>query len=177
MLPEVSRGTSRTVVWKLGRVGEGVYKMLRSGKPVEEVISSFNVKAEKVETEGNVFLIEGINFLWRMARGDAGLTPFNEANSHIGVGDGTASASPTQTGLQGANKYYKRVDAGYPIIADNKITFRATFDGTEANFAWNEWTVANGSSDDAVNLNRKVESLGVKSEGATWVLQVELTIA
>jgi hypothetical protein len=43
--------------------------------------------------------------------------------------------------------------------------------------SWNEWTVANGSSDTAVNLNRKVESLGTKTSGATWVLQVELSIS
>ena len=55
-------------------------------------------------------------------------------------------------------------------------TFRSTFGDTEANFAWNEWTVANGSDDSATNLNRKVESLGTKSSGSTWIITVELSI-
>jgi hypothetical protein len=122
-----------------------------------------------------VFLNEGINYLWRLAMGETGLTPFS-SNSCIGVGDGTASASATQTGLLGTNKYYKQVDSGYPQVSGTQIIFQATFGPTEANFAWNEWTVANGCGDEYINLNRKVEPLGTKSEGATWVLQVVLTI-
>jgi hypothetical protein len=57
------------------------------------------------------------------------------------------------------------------------VIFRSTFGTAEANFTWAEWTVANGNSDTAVNLNRKVESLGTKTSGATWVLQVELSIS
>jgi hypothetical protein len=37
--------------------------------------------------------------------------------------------------------------------------------------------VANGPDDTAINLNRKVESLGTKSSGSTWILQVTLTIS
>lgn len=176
MSSEVGRIKTKTTVWKLGNVNEVVYRQLRAGRHVDEITKEYNITAEKKEIEGNVFLIEGVNFLWRIARGDTGLTPFNEANSYIGVGDGTTPASSSQTGLLGTNKYYKKVDSGFPMITDNKITFRATFGGDEANFAWNEWTVANGSSDTAVNLNRKVETLGVKSSGATWVFQVELSI-
>lgn len=43
--------------------------------------------------------------------------------------------------------------------------------------SWNEWTVANGASDDAINLNRKVESLGTKAEGTTWIFTVELSLS
>jgi len=90
---------------------------------------------------------------------------------------GRQRRDPSQTGLQGTNKYYKIVDSGYPQISGTQIIFRATFGPNEANFSWNEWTVANGSSDAAVNLNRKVENLGTKSSGSTWVLQVTLSIS
>ena len=126
--------------------------------------------------EGNVFLNEGVEFIWRAVTGAPGLTYFDSANAHVGVGDGTAPESPDQTGLQGVNKCYKRVDSGYPVISGNIVRFRATFGPDEANFDWREWTVANGSSDDAVNLNRKVQDMGKKVQGTTWTIEVQLKI-
>jgi len=123
-----------------------------------------------------VFLNEGIAFIWQAVTGATGLTPFNGSNAHVGVGDGTAIADPSQTGLQGSNKYYKLVDSGYPIVSGNTVRFRATFGPDEANFEWKEWTVANGSSDAAVNLNRKVQDMGRKAPGSTWTIEVQLQI-
>jgi len=147
---------------------------LQAGGRIEDFLDRL---VETRQVVGNVFLNEGINFIWQAVTGASGLTFFNSANSYIGVGDGTAAADPSQTGLQGTNKYYKIVDSGYPQISGTQIIFRATFGPNEANFSWNEWTVANGSSDAAVNLNRKVENLGTKSSGSTWVLQVTLSIS
>jgi hypothetical protein len=151
-----------------------VAERLRRGAEIHEFLD--RLMFEKT-VEGNVFLNEGITFIWQAVSGVSGLTYFNSTNSYIGVGDGTTAADPSQTGLLGTNKYYKEMDSGYPQISGTKLIFRSTFGGTEANFTWNEWTVANGSSDTAVNLNRKVESLGTKTSGATWVLQVELSIS
>jgi hypothetical protein len=163
-----------TRVYKFDDPTGEIYQKLRKGAS----IASLGVEPKDfVVKEGNVFLDEGLNFIWNAVTGATGLTYFNSSNSYIGVGDGTTAADHTQTGLQGTNKYYKLVDSGYPTVSGNTATFRATFGGTEANFAWNEWTVANGSSDTAVNLNRKVESLGTKPSGATWVLEVQLSIS
>jgi hypothetical protein len=52
-----------------------------------------------------------------------------------------------------------------------------SFGGTEANFAWNEITVANGSSDTAVNLNRKVASMGTKASGAIWTVSLTISLS
>ena len=125
---------------------------------------------------GNRFLTEGIEFIWRAATNATGGPYFDNANAHIGVGDGTVPEDPSQTGLTGVNKYYKRVDEGYPAINGNEVAFRATFGPDEANFEWNEWTVANGPGDEYVNLNRRRESLGTKVQGATWILTVVLKI-
>ncbi len=123
----------------------------------------------------NLALNEGVNALWNLVCG-ASFIAFDNSNAHIGVGDSDVAAVATQTGLQGANKKYKGMDTGYPSYgSDQKATWRATFGGTDANFAWKEITVANGDSDASVNLNRKVESMGTKSEGSTWTVSVEIT--
>lgn len=175
-MSEGAKLKTRTIVWMISNCDSTAYKLLRNGASVEDVIKRFDLKAYKKVIDGNVLLTEGVNFIWRAVRGDSGLTPFNESNSYLGIGNGTAPESASQTGLQGTSKLYKSVDSGYPTISNNRITFRTTFNENEANFAWNEWTVANGNSDSAVNLNRKVESLGTKPQGAIWVLQVTLYI-
>ena len=150
-----------------------IAKQLQNGASIERFID----KLRAVRTvEGNVFLNEGINFIWQAVTGATGLTYFDGANSYIGVGDGTAPEDPSQTGLQGANKYYKLVDSGYPQVSGNAVKFRATFGSNEANFSWKEWTVANGNSDAAVNLNRKVQDMGTKASGTTWTIEVQLQI-
>lgn len=158
--------------------GEIAKKSIK-GKSFEELECEFrDYLIAKKATVGNIFLNEGINFIWSIVCGQSGLTPFNNANAHIGVGDGTASASSSQTGLQGVNKVYRPMDSNYPIYgSEQSVTFRSTFGANDANFTWNEWTVANGNSDTAVNLNRKVESLGTKVSGSTWVLEVKLIMS
>jgi hypothetical protein len=174
---EHGKGTSITRVYKfLDPTGE-IYRASRLGKSIEEILRQFTDRLLEIkEVKRNLFLAEGINYIWTAICGGS-FTPFNSANAYLGVGDGTTPESYTQTGLQGTNKFYKGMDTGYPTYgSDRKATFRATFGGTEANFTWNEWTVANGNSDAAINMNRKVESLGTKSEGSTWILTVELII-
>ena len=150
-----------------------IAKQLQNGASIERFID----KLRAVRTvEGNVFLNEGITFIWQAVTGATGLTYFDGSNSYIGVGDGTTPEDPSQTGLQGTNKYYKLVDSGYPQVSGNAVKFRATFGSNEANFSWKEWTVANGNSDAAVNLNRKVQDMGTKASGTTWTIEVQLQI-
>jgi len=106
--------------------------------------------------------------------GDA--TPrFDSSNAYIGVGNGTAAFSPTQTDLQGTSKFRKPMDPGYPTVTGNVMTFKATFNPSEANFAWNEWGVFNAATGGTM-LNRKVASLGTKDNTQTWVLTVQITL-
>jgi hypothetical protein len=150
-----------------------IAKQLQSGASIERFLD----KLREVKTvEGNVFLNEGINFIWLAVTGATGLTYFDGSHAYIGVGDGSTTEDPTQTGLQGTNKTYKLVDSGYPQVSGNIVKFRATFGPDEGNHAWKEWTVANGNSDAAVNLNRKVQDLGTKASGTTWTIEVQLQI-
>lgn len=105
----------------------------------------------------------------------AATTPFNNANSYIGVGDSVTAYSAGQTDLQAAtNKLRVAMDATYPQLATNVATFRSTFGTSQANYAWQEWGVFNASSAGTM-LNRKVESLGTKTSAQTWQFTVTLT--
>lgn len=156
----------------------------KAGHEAKFKIRKFNTKEAKEsgepdeisEFEDNVFLDEGIGAIWDAITGLSSPTVFSEANTYLGVGDGTATEDSTHTGLQGANTSYISVDAGYPSRSGTTVTWRATFTGTDANFDWKEFTVANGSSDAAININRKQSGQGTKSSGSTWELEVQLTI-
>jgi len=138
----------------------------RENRPYE--VSSF---------DGNILLNEGINELWTILCSSGG-TKFDNANAYLGVGDGTAVEDATQTALQGTNKFYKAMDTGYPTYGSGqKAVWKATFQGTEANFSWQEFTVANGNSDAAVNLNRKVSDQGTKTSGQVWELTLEISLS
>lgn len=114
-----------------------------------------------------------------MVQATIGASPtfFNNANSYIGVGDSTTAFSAAQTDLAAAtNKLRKAMDATYPSGASNVITWRSTFGTSDANYAWQEWGVFNASTGGTM-LNRKVESLGTKTNTQTWQFTVTLTFS
>lgn len=172
--------------WKIYKfrdpTGE-IANFLRHGGSIEEAISKFpNLVIGTDIEEGNVALLEGLYLLCGIISGIDTTSPrWDAANAYLGVGDSTTAESSTQTGLLGANKMYKSMDSGFPQRAASPsaspqfVRWRATFGPNEANFTWNEFTVANGSSDAAVNLNRKVVSKGTKTTGETWTLELEIT--
>jgi len=128
------------------------------------------------EFDGNCLLNEGITELLNLLIGGTA-TAFNNANAYIGIGDSNTAAVASQTGLQAAvNKLYKAMDGTYPQVLNQTVTFRATFGSSDANFSWQEFTVANGNSDAAKNLSRKVENHGTKATD-TWVVSLTVTIA
>lgn len=106
--------------------------------------------------------------------------PFNNANSSIGVGDSTTNTTPlTYTDLQAAtNKLRKAMDATYPTVATNVMTFRATFATTDANWTWNEWAIFNTTAaSGGTMMSRKVEALGTKSAAQSWQITCTITFA
>jgi hypothetical protein len=167
MIPELvaERLRESKVTWKIRKFENEVAHL--ADKP-------FDV----VEIDGNIMLNEGINELWTLVCSSSG-TKFDNSNAYLGVGDSSTAENATQTGLQAAvNKLYKAMDGGYPTYGTSqKATWRSTFAGGEANFGWNEFTVANGNSDSAVNLNRKVSAQGTKVSGQVWELTLEITLS
>lgn len=126
--------------------------------------------------EGNLLLNEGIGELLLLLTGGSA-TAYNNANARIGVGDSATAEAATQTDLQAAvNKAYKAMSATYPQIAAQTVTFRAAFGASEANYAWNEFSVDNGAVG-LKNLNRKVSAQGTKTSGQTWTVDLQITFS
>ena len=134
---------------------------------------------EKVYAGENCLLNEGINELFTILCSASSGTKFDNTNAYIGVGDSTTAASASQTGLQAAtNKLYKGMEATYPTYGtDQKATWRSVFGGTDANWAWAEFTVINGDDDTHKNLNRLVSAQGTKTSGQVWQVDVEITLS
>jgi hypothetical protein len=161
---------------KEGRVEWGIRKFasdadFKAGKVMEEVAF-----------EGNIMLNEGINELWTLVCSGSG-TKFDNGNAYLGVGDDSTAEGATQTGLNpsgasGLSQLYKAMDVSYPTYGTlQKATWRATFAAGDANFAWQEFTVANGSSGASKNLNRKVSNQGTKTAGQVWELTLQITLS
>lgn len=103
---------------------------------------------------------------------------FNNANSHIGVGDSETAFSPDQNDLQATDavrKVYRPMAAGFPkFTGPTTVEFKAVFPAGVATFPWYEWGVFNSTKTDKDMLNRAQQYLGNKQAGQTWALQVEL---
>ena len=131
---------------------------------------------EVSEFEGNIGLNEGIAELWDLACGLGSPTAYNSANARVGVGDSSVAEAATQTALQGTSTAFKAMDATFPSRSTQTVSFRGTFQGTEANFAWNEFTVDNGATPNK-NLIRKVSAQGSKTSGQVWELKIDITMS
>lgn len=105
----------------------------------------------------------------------------------LGVGDSSTVFAAGQTDLQASagstHRQFNVMDATYPSISGGVITFKATFATGEANFVWNEWcvdvgapTVTQGTTVNALMLNRKVQALGTKASGS-WALTATVTLS
>lgn len=128
--------------------------------------------------EGNLLLNEGIAVVLDLACAMASPTAFSNAAAYLGVGDSSTAAAATQTGLQAStNKAYIAMESGYPQRSNQTVSFRSVFGSSDGNFAWAEFTVANGNSDAAANLNRVVSSQGTKASGQTWTLTLTITLS
>lgn len=121
----------------------------------------------------NIGLNAGLALMLDLLIG-AGGTTFAHANARICVGDGSTAAVKSQTDLQGSNTLRKLVDTSYPTRSGKVLTFQATFGSSNANFHWQEWGIANSSSG-ATLLNRKVEDMGTKESGESWIATASIT--
>lgn len=161
--------------------------------PIHEGISSMALREivgppeECAEIKGNLLLNEGIQrmldltMIATVTNNQTAGNPWANSNAQLGVGDSSAAEAATQTELQAAtNRFYAAMNATYPSRSNQTVSFQTDFTTSNANYAWNEWTVATGSSGSppsgTINLNRKVASLGTKASG-TWTLTAQITFS
>lgn len=136
-----------------------------------------NTPYQVLELAGNLLLTEGITEALTLLIGGTA-TAFDSTHAFIGVGDNSVAPSAAQTGLQATtNKLYKAMNSGYPQVSGTSVTFQADFLEDEANFAWEEFTVANGDSDDAINLNRRAVSMGAKEYPMVRTVELVITLS
>jgi len=131
------------------------------------------------EFRGNLALNEGINELLLLLVGGGG-DAYDNTNTYLGVGDDSTAAAAAQTGLQAAaNKFWQGMEATYPTDppVSQEVVFRSIFADGDAEYAWEEFTVTNTSSDAGKNLCRKVSSEGTKSAGEVWTLTYTIGLA
>jgi hypothetical protein len=104
-------------------------------------------------------------------------TFLNNTNAHLAVGDTNTAFAASQTDLAApTNKLRKAMEATYPTRSSGALTFRSLYGTSEANFAWAEWGTFNASTS-GVMWQRKVESLGTKTNTQSWQLTATLTFA
>jgi hypothetical protein len=121
------------------------------------------------------FTTIGKTVMMSLAMGETTYDPYDNTNSYLGVGDSTTAHNVAQTDLQASsNKVRKAMDASYPQRSGSTLTFKSTFGSSDANFAWEEWGIFNHASAGQM-LSRKVESLGTKASGSTWVMTATIT--
>jgi hypothetical protein len=101
------------------------------------------------------------------------VTALNNANAFLGVGNGTTAFSAAHTDLQGASKAREAMDATFPTRAANVLTYKATFEAADAQFAWEEWALFDASTSGTM-ISRKVEAHGTKGAD-DWAFTVTIT--
>ncbi|MFB3887950.1 MAG: hypothetical protein ACE14S_00540 [Candidatus Bathyarchaeia archaeon] len=168
--------------WRLDKFEDAsgeIADALQAGMPLKEARERFETAFVGTEEfSSNVALNEGLQELIDIVCGLGTPTKWDNANARLGVGDSNAAENASQTGLQAAsNKTYKTMDVTYPQRTNQTAEWRATFGSSDANYAWEEYTVINAASDTGKNLNRKVSSKGTKASGETWVLSLQITFS
>lgn len=167
-------------IYKWGNDSTGeIAQFLQNGGSLEQVMSMFGVEPEIEKIENNIALNEGLQELIDIIIGASGThTKWDSTDAYLGVGDNSGSESTAQTGLLATtNKLYKGMDSGYPQRTNQTAEWRATFGTSEANFHWQEFTVANAGSDSGKNLNRKVSDQNTKTNSDTWTLSLQITFS
>lgn len=136
-----------------------------------------NAPDEVLHDSQNIILDTGANEMLKLITATPGATAFSSANAYIYVGTNTTAENASQAGVlaTGTNRAFAVMDAGYPVVNERQMIFRASFGDTSANFPWNEASIVNGTGANAIAMNRKVSTMGTKASG-TWTLQITVSL-
>ena len=170
--------STKWVIHKFKDADGSIQKQLETGAEPEVLASAHpDLFIGRVEEIGNVACNEGLGELIDIIIGSGSPVKWDVTNANLGVGNGTATANATDTGLSGASKTYKTMDSGYPSRSSQTAKWRSSFATGDANYGWEEYSLSNTTLDSGKNLNHKVESKGTKSSGETWTLELQITFS
>ena len=145
--------------WRIEKYHDGVV----DGKP-DEVL----------EVEGNLLVNVGIIVMLNLLARNTGTVYSNSANAYLDAGSNVAAAGAGDTTL-GTPLQRKQATA---VVANQTVTFQATFAAGEGTGTWEEVGVFNAAGVDAGDmLNHLVSTLGTKAAGSAWVLTLTITIS
>ena len=116
----------------------------------------------------------GRRFMLDKTIGAAG-TVFDGTNSYLGTGDSSTAFAASQTDLQAATNKAREIVDSAPTRSTDTLTFIATYEAADNNWAWQEVATFNASSGGTM-LSRLVQSLGTKASPAVWTLTYTLQI-
>ena len=119
----------------------------------------------------NCLLNAGITLLLNLLIADGD----NFAAAEIGVGDDATAASAAQTDLLDAGAEWAAMEATFPSVADQTVTFQGQFGDGEAEFHWQECAVKQATGVTTV-LNRVVADKGTKAAGEVWSAKLQITL-
>ena len=151
-------------------------KAFRNGTPMPVIDANGRVLPAVSVIESNILLNVGIGEMWDLICSLGSPTAYSNANAQVGVGDSSTAEDASQTDLQGTNKAWVGMSAGYPQRSGTTVTFRGEFDGSTGNFDWREFAVRNGATANKL-MNRKVDNQGTKVSGQVWTLDLQITLS
>jgi hypothetical protein len=140
------------------------------------------------EVHGNLATTAGLTRLTSLLTAGGGQA-IVATSARIGVGNGGGTAAVGDTDLSASagssNRWFQVLDATYPQVSGGVLTLKATFGGSDANFAWSEFgidigtpTVTSGATVNATLFNHKTAiAQGSKASGQTWAATASVSFA
>ena len=144
------------------------------------------------EAFGNILVTVGLALITNLLIGGTTAGSIKNAQAICGVGATSTAANIADTALgsDGASAYYQQADSTYPSRSNGVMSSQCTYASGNANFAWAEWCWASCTSGSitagatlasvatgVVMWNHKIQSLGTKSSGASWVFSSSITLS
>lgn len=170
---------------KFGGEGTGKYGFIQPNSWMfhKVKVDPYSV-TQSLPHEHNLITTVGWNQILVLAFGGGGTT-YASASCRLGVGTSTVAASASQTDIAGATiagRYWQPISAT-PTTATGtgakRLVFTATVGTGDANFAWQEWGLDQGTTTGSgvvvgALLNRAVSNQGTKVSGQTWTATCNL---
>jgi hypothetical protein len=179
----VQRWDEEQTSWASRRLGGGGVGHRGFIQPNNSDFARLGVKpySETWTSESNLVTTAGWGRVLTLALAGGG-TAYDATHTRVGIGTATAAASMTATDLSATTGSTARewqlvtgvgTTGGATGSTAAQLTFIASFGTTNANFAWQEWGIDQGTASGygasvGALLNRAVSAQGTKTSGQTW---------